>query len=393
MKYRDMLKAGFTEAVQWRRHLHRHPELSYQETKTANFVAEKLRSWGLEVTVQIGGGGVTGLLKGALPGPTIALRADMDALPIQDAKSCDYASTVPGVMHACGHDAHTSALLLAAKVLSGNREHLEGSIKFMFQHAEEQTPGGAAAMIEDGVLDDVDAVYGVHLWTPLPAGHVYCTPGPMMAAADEFTITIKGKGGHGGLPHQTVDAVMVSSQLVVNLQTIVSRGLNPLKPAVVTVGSFHGGTTFNIIAETCTLKGTVRTFDESTRIEAKERLEFLVHHTCTSFGASSDVKYVLGYPPVVNDPNEASRFRRVADLLFGEAYVQEMEWLMAGEDFAYYLQKVPGCFMIVGAGDAENGITAPHHHPQFDIAETSILQAAELLTGMALDGLKTIGKA
>lgn len=380
--YNEKLHQYFAEAVSWRRYLHQHPELSYQEFETAMFVAEHLRNWGIEVQTGVGGNGVVGIVKGSHPGATIALRADMDALPIQDEKSCDYASKVNGVTHACGHDGHTSTLLLVAKVLSENKEHLHGEIRLIFQHAEETTPGGAKFMIEQGVLEGVDAIYGIHLWSPLPVGHVYCSSGPMMAAADEFTIQIQGKGGHGGLPHRTVDSVIVGAHLVVNMQTVVSRNINPLMPCVVTIGSLQSGSAFNVIAEKCHLKGTVRTFDEDSRIKARARIESILEHTCTMFEAEYELNYMLGYPPLVNYEAEVVRFNEVATSLFGSEHVHSMEQLMAAEDFAYYLEQVPGCYMIVGAGNVERDIIYPHHHPKFDFDEAAMLHAAKLLIGM-----------
>lgn len=381
------LEAIYPDMVAWRRHLHRNPELSYQEERTAAFVAEKLVSWGLEVRTGVGGHGVIGTVKGAKPGPAVALRADLDALPIQDAKECDYASAVPGVMHACGHDAHTAALLGLAKLFQEEKEELAGEVRFLFQPAEELSPGGAAPMILDGALEGIDAVYGVHLWTPFPSGTVYSRPGPIMAAADEFSIRIKGKGGHGALPHETVDSVVVGAHLVVNLQSIVSRFVDPLTPCVITTGSFHAGSGFNVIAESCKMSGTVRTFDTGLRDRVRERMARTVQDSSVMFGAAADFDYKQGYPPVVNPKEEVERFFRVAGEQFGSESVQECAPVMAGEDFAYYLQKVPGCFMFVGAGNRELGIEAPHHHPAFDIDEASMLQAAQLLHAMARDRL------
>ncbi|MEW9697846.1 M20 family metallopeptidase [Paenibacillus sp. SI8] len=379
------LRQCYEEMVGWRRHLHQNPELSFQEYRTAEFVAAHLRSWGIEVRTQVGGNGVVGLLRGADNGPTVALRADMDALPIQDEKKCEYSSLVQGVMHACGHDAHTSTLLGVAKVASQHRDQLKGNLLFLFQHAEETTPGGANAMIQDGALDGVDAVFGVHLWTPFPVGHVYAKAGPMMAAPDEFIIRIQGKGGHGGLPHQAIDSIHVASQLVVNLQSIVSRSVDPIEPCVVSIGSFHAGSSFNVIAETSTLTGTVRTFNPELQKDVKARMERMVDSTCNMFQATYGFDYKMGYPPVVNDANEAERFFKVGTSLFGEAFVHESPLIMAGEDFSYYLHHRPGCYMFVGAGNVEAGIIHPHHHPKFDIDERSMLNAARLLLGMALD--------
>ncbi|NOU68274.1 amidohydrolase [Paenibacillus sp. LMG 31461] len=383
--FHEDLQAIYEEMVGWRRYLHQHPELSYHEYQTAEFVAKHLLSWDIEVRTGVGGNGVVGLLRGSGEGPTVALRADMDALPIQDEKNCDYTSTKNGIMHACGHDAHTSTLLGIAKVASMHRTEIKGNLVFLFQHAEEISPGGADSMIKDGALDGVDAVFGVHLWTPFPVGHVYTRSGPFMAAPDEFTIRIQGKGGHGGLPHQTIDSVYVASQLVVNLQSIVSRQVDPVEPCVVSVGSFHGGTSFNVIAETSVLNGTVRTFNPELRQEVRTRMERTVQATCDMSQATYEMEYKLGYPTVINDANEAARFFQVGAALFGEEAVHESPLIMAGEDFSYYLQEKPGCFMFVGAGNVDAGIVYPHHHPKFDIDERSMLNAANLLLSMALD--------
>lgn len=383
----DRLKELYPEMVEWRRYLHRHPELSYQEERTSAFVAGKLEEFGIRVTRNVGGYGVVGDLDGTGEGPRVALRADMDALAIQDEKSCDYASSVPGVMHACGHDGHMAALLGAAKLLSETRGGWRGSIRFIFQPAEEISPGGAAPMIREGVLDGVDAVFGVHLWTPFPAGTIYARSGPVMAAADEFSLEITGKGGHGGLPHETVDSLVTAAHLVVNLQSIVSRNLNPVEPGVISVGMLHAGTGFNVIAAKAKLSGTVRTFSPELRAQAQERITRVTADTCSMFGASHTLDYKLGYPPVVNHPAETDRVFRVAESLFGADRVKEAPMMMAGEDFSFYLEKVPGSFAFVGAGNPEAGIEAPHHHPRFDIDERSILQAAELLAGLALDRL------
>jgi amidohydrolase len=387
MNIAEKIQLIFPEMIQWRRFLHQNPELSYQEKNTSAFVAQQLQRMGLQVATGVGGHGVIGILKGNRPGRTVALRADMDALPIQDEKTSAYASQVPGVMHACGHDAHTATLLGVARILSGTADSWAGAIKFIFQPAEEVSPGGALPMIAAGALDDVDVIYGVHLWTPFPVGMVCSREGPMMAAADEFSVTIKGKGGHGGLPHHTIDSVLVGSQLVVNLQSIVSRNINPTVPAVVSVGAIHAGSSFNVIAERCTLSGTVRAFDHAVRDEIKQRMEVISHATCDTFGAGCEFEYKLGYPPVVNDKVESERFFKVGAEIFGAAHTEISPLIMAGEDFSYYLQKVPGCFMFVGAGNAEKKISAPHHHPRFDIDEEAMRHAALLLIGMTLDFL------
>lgn len=387
MSAENRLQELYPDMIAWRRHLHRHPELSYHEEQTSAYIAQQLAGFGMEVKRGVGGYGVVGELTGSKPGPKVALRADMDALPIQDEKSCGYSSTVPGVMHACGHDGHVAALLGAAQWLSEQREQIAGSVRFIFQPAEELSPGGAAPMIAEGVLDDVDVIYGAHLWTPFPVGRVFTRSGPVMAAADEFVMDVIGRGGHGGLPHETVDSVVVASHLVVNLQSIVSRNLNPVEPSVISVGSFHGGTGFNVIAERTSLNGTVRTFSPELRVQAQARVEKVTADTCSMFEASYKLDYKLGYPPVVNHKEETERVFRVGRLTFGEDRVQESPLIMAGEDFSFYLEKVPGCFFFVGAGNPEQGITAPHHHPRFDIDERAILQSARLLAELAADWL------
>ncbi|MCR2804897.1 amidohydrolase [Paenibacillus soyae] len=373
----------YPEMVKWRRHLHQHPELSFLEKETSSWIAEKLREFGCEIRTGVGGHGIVAVIKGGLPGPVIALRADIDALPIQDEKECEYASKTPGIMHACGHDGHTATLLAIARFYNENRDKLSGERRLIFQPAEEVTPGGAIEMVRAGALDGVDVVYGVHLWTPLPYGSASSKPGAFMSAADEFVIDIEGKGGHGGLPHNAVDSIIVGSALVQGLQSIVSRNVNPLHPAVLTIGSFQAGTTNNIIAEKCQLKGTVRSFDETTRFMIHYRLETFVRHTCDMYGAKHSYHMRVGYPPVVNDDKEAARFFAVAPTLFGETGTLEAEAITVAEDFSYYLLEKPGCFMFVGAGNPDCGAVYSHHHPKFDFDERAMKKSAALLIGMA----------
>lgn len=383
MREEALLNALQPQMVEWRRYLHRHPELSYHEEKTSQFVAGKLKELGLEVTTRVGGGhGILAVLKGGKPGKTVALRADMDALPIQDEKTCEYASEVKGVMHACGHDGHTSTLLAVATYFSQRRQDVEGEIRFIFQPAEEVCPGGAKGMIEAGVLRGADVIYGVHLWTPFAAGTAASAPGPLMAAADEFFIDIQGKGGHGGMPHVTVDSVVAGAALVMQLQSIVSRTVDPLRPAVVTIGTIQGGSAQNVIAESCRITGTVRTFDEETRELIRRRIEDISRWTAQTYGAEVQIDYLMGYPPLVNDEEETGRFFREAPAVFGADQVIRCEKIMPAEDFSYYLQEVPGCFMFVGAGNPEIDAIYPHHHPRFDFDESAMLNAAKLLVTM-----------
>ncbi|REK67325.1 MAG: amidohydrolase [Cohnella sp.] len=377
------------DMVRWRRHLHRNPELSFQERETSRFIANHLEAWGYEVT-RAAGTGVIARLKGGRPGRTIALRADIDALPIQDEKTCEYASAVPGVMHACGHDAHTAELLGVARYYSLHREEMPGERVLLFQPAEETLPGGALRMIAEGALDGVAAVYGVHLWSPFPYGIVATRPGPFMASPDEFEIELIGRGGHGGLPHQSADALVAGAHLVTALQTIVARNVNPLESAVLSVGRFQSGTANNVIAERSKLAGTVRSLKPEVRSLMRSRLEEVVRHTAALHGVEANFQFVEGYPPVVNDEREAHRILRVASALLGKDRVLECEPIMAGEDFSYYLNERPGCFFFVGAG-REDGSSPPHHHPRFDIDERAMLVAARLLVAAADDSASETG--
>jgi len=373
--------------VQWRRHLHQHPELSHNEKNTAAYVADYLHQLGLEVKSGIGGHGIIGLLKGGKQGKTVALRADMDALPIQDEKSCSYTSQVPGVMHACGHDAHTATLMGIAKICSEMSAEINGNIQFIFQPAEEVCPGGAVALIAEGALQGVDVIYGVHLWSPFPVGTVYCRSGPIMASLDEFSMEVLGKGGHGGMPQDTIDSILVCAHLIINLQSIVSRNINPITPAVVSIGTMNAGTSYNVIAGKSTITGTVRTYDTEIRDLIMARMKQIAHSTCAAFDAECNFNYKIGNPPVVNHDLEVNRFHKVGKIIFGDTMTRTSPLIMAGEDFSYYLQQIPGCFMFVDAGNINQGIMAPHHHPQFDIDENAMKNAAHLLIGMAFDYL------
>ncbi|MDO3409361.1 M20 family metallopeptidase [Saccharibacillus sp. CPCC 101409] len=379
----ETVQKGFEEMVEWRRHLHRNPELSYKEKETAAFVAEKLNSFGIEVRTNLGGYGLIGTVRGALPGKAVALRADMDALPIREESGAEYASLRDGVMHACGHDGHTSALLGAARYFAERRDTLRGEVRLLFQASEEVCPGGAKPLIEHGALDGVDAVYGVHLWTPLPVGTVASVDGPMMASTDEFFIDITGRGGHGGMPHEAVDSIVAASALVMQLQTVVSRSVDPLMPAVVSIGTIHGGFAQNVVAEKTRITGTVRTFNEETRALIRRRIETMCRQVAEAYGAGAEVEYMVGYPALVNDEAETARFFRVAPAALPEHRVETAKPLMPAEDFAYYLRERPGCFMLVGAGNTEKGFVYPHHHPKFDFDESAMQASASLLIAMA----------
>ncbi|MNO53761.1 N-acyl-L-amino acid amidohydrolase [compost metagenome] len=378
----DSIRTLFPDMINFRRHLHRYPELSFMEDKTSKMVADKLAQLGVETITGVGGYGVIGRVRGSLPGKTVALRADMDALPIQDEKSSEYASQVPGVMHACGHDGHTAMLLAVAEYYCNRKAELRGEIVFIFQPAEEVCPGGAVAMINSGALEGVDVIYGVHLWTPIPIGTAACASGPMMASTDEFFIDIQGRGGHGGMPHTTIDSVVAAASLVMQLQSVVSRSVNPLDPSVVTIGSIRGGTAQNVIADRCRIAGTVRCFNEGTRGLIRDRIHVLAEGTASAYEAKASIDYTMGYPSLVNDDVEFQRFYNEGALQAG-LIAEVTPQIMPAEDFAYYLQQVPGCFMLVGAGNKDKGIIYPHHHPMFDIDEEAMLHGACLLISMA----------
>lgn len=381
------LEEMYPELINMRRDFHMYPELSFQEENTPKKVADFLTSLGLEVRTQVGGRGVVGLLRGGKAGPTIAVRADFDALPIQDEKEVDYKSRVPGVMHACGHDVHTTTLLGVARVLSEVRDQLKGNVVFIHQFAEEVAPGGALPMIEDGCLDGVDVIYGAHVWSGIPIGKLGVVEGYMMAATDDFEIEIIGKGGHGATPHLTVDSLVVGSQLVLNLQQIVSRRVDPLKPAVLTVGSFISGNAYNVIPNTAKLMGTVRTFDEGVRDMMEEALKEVTHGTCLTAGATANVVYHRGYPAVWNHPEPTRVIEQRAKETLGAENVFHMDPIMGGEDFAYYLQKVPGSFFFIGGGNPEIEAEYPHHHPKFDVDERSMLLAGKVFLSTVLHHL------
>lgn len=372
----EMVEQLFPVMVERRRYLHQHPELSFHEVDTPQFIAERLTELGIEVRTGVGGRGVVGTIRGGQPGKTVALRADFDALPIQDEKEVDYRSTVPGVMHACGHDGHTATLLAVAEILVGQKEHLAGNVVLIHQHAEEVVPGGARDMIADGCLDGVDVIFGTHLWSTTKLGTIGYRVGPVMAAADKFELTLFGRGGHGAKPHETIDAVVLGATVVKELQSIVSRRLDPLQQAVLTIGTLHAGNTFNVIADSAELTGTIRTFDPLVADQIVKEMERTIKGVCDAAGATYTFRYERGYPAVVNHSAETELVRAVASDVVGADQVFEIAPTMGGEDFAYYLQQVPGTFFFTGAGDET---FYPHHHPKFDFEEQAMQYAARIL--------------
>jgi len=355
--------------IEWRRHLHAHPELSFHEHETSAFVERTLLAMGgVEVSKPTPTSVVARLVTGR-PGPVLALRADMDALPIMEATRLPFASTAPGVMHACGHDGHTAMLLGAARELVGRREQLAGEVRFLFQHAEETYPGGAEEMVQRGAMDGVTRVIGAHLWAQLPLGQVGVVSGAVTAAPDTFWITIRGKGGHAAMPHLTVDPVAIAAQVVINLQHLVSRGVDPLESAVVSITQFHAGTAHNVIPEFAELNGTVRTLDAQVRTEVAARMERVIRGVADAHGATYEFTYERGYRPVVNDAGVTTELQQVVRDVCGAGALAEMRPVMVGEDFSAFQQKAPGTFFFVGAARPVDGAVHPHHHPKFDVDE------------------------
>jgi amidohydrolase len=372
------------QLVRWRRDLHQNPELAFRETRTADVVARVLRELGVEVQTGVAGTGVVGLLHGGRPGPTVMLRADMDGLPIQESSDAPYASQVPGVMHACGHDGHVSMLLGAATLLSRSAHDLPGDVLLVFQPAEEGL-GGASAMLAAGLLTDPlpVAAFGLHLWNTMPMGRVCAQAGPMMAAADLVEITVRGRGGHGALPHEAVDAIAVTGQILSALQTIVSRNVNPQETAVLTIGTVHGGTAFNVIAETVVLEGTIRTFSPAVRETVLTRLRVLLDGIAAGMDARYDLEVQAVAPAVVNDPGVAEVARAAAVQVVGATSVAWSPPLMVSEDFSEYQRIVPACYMLLGSGNPSLGLDAPHHNPRFDFDEQVLPLGAALLATAA----------
>jgi len=378
------------DAIETRRRIHQNPELGFEEEKTAGLVSEKLRSWGLDVEEGVAQTGVVGLLEGSCDGPTVLLRADMDALPIQEENDVPYRSQTDGVMHACGHDAHTSVNLYVAKILSEQTDAFPGRIKFIFQPAEEG-PGGAKPMIEEGVLEDpaVDAAFGLHVWNPLEIGQVGIRSGPLLSCADKFQVTVTGEGGHGAAPHEAHDPVVCASQMVTALQTIASRETDPLSPVVVTVGKIEGGTRFNVIPDEVQFEGTVRTYDRDFRRTLPDRIERICSKTAESMNCSAELDYEFYYPPTINHEAEAGIAREAAARVVGEDRITSECRTLGGEDFAFFLEEVPGCFVFVGSSNEEKGLTHPHHSARFNIDEKVIPIAVEVMKETVLNYLNT----
>lgn len=373
------------QLIEDRRYFHQHPELAFQEENTARVVAERLRELGLEVRTGVGRTGVVGVLRGGRPGRTVLLRADMDALPIEEENDVPYRSQNPGVMHACGHDAHTAILLGVATILAGMREEIAGNVTFAFQPAEEIV-SGAKEMIEAGAMADppVDACFGLHVWQNLPVGVIGVRSGPLMAAGDAFRAVIRGRSAHAAEPHRGIDATLIASQTVVALQSLVSREVSPLESAVVTVGQLHAGTASNIIASHAELAGTVRTFDKEVRRHLSERVPALIRSIAEAMGAEAEVEYSFGVPATVNDPAMTEIVRAAAAEVVGPENVVEATPTMGSEDMSFFLEAAPGCYFFAGSSNEGTGKTFGHHHPRFDIDEQVLPIGVETLVRATL---------
>ncbi|MCL2610516.1 MAG: M20 family metallopeptidase [Defluviitaleaceae bacterium] len=382
----EHLKQIEQEMIQIRRHFHKNPELAFKEENTPKYISEYLTKLGVEHEANFGGNGVVAKIKGSGEGKTIALRADFDALPIQDEKDVAYRSEIPGVMHACGHDAHTAALLGIANIASKNRDEFNGEIRLIFQHAEELSPGGAISMLKAGCLEGVDAIFGVHVASDVPTGMASYGYGPVMANADDFTIEINGKGGHAATPQLTIDPIIIGSSIVQSFQQIVSRRVDPLEPAVISICKFISGTAFNIIPDSCLLEGTVRTYSEEVQEIIINEMDQILKAECEKFGATYKLRYGKGYPAVINHDAETTLFKEVLEKQSKKIEVKPPK--MGGEDFSYYLKERPGAFFFIGARNEAKNAIYPHHHPKFDIDEDAILHCAEALLGVALAYLR-----
>ena len=389
MDIRKLVAKHHEAVIALRRYFHTYPELGGEEFNTQKKVMEECTKLGLTPR-RIAGTGVIADLAGAREGKTIAIRADMDALPVKDECEQPYHSQNHGVCHACGHDGHTAMLLGVAKVLTDLKDTLSGRIRFLFQPSEERFPCGAPAMIDGGALEGVDAILGAHLWQPLPVGTIGTRYDNLMAATDQFTVKIQGRGGHGSMPQQTVDALLTGAEVVVGINTIVSRNLDPSEIAVISTGIFKSGDVFNIIPDTAYINGTVRSFNQTVREKIFAKIEQVATGICASNGAECVCEPFYGLPPLINDRATTETVVEVAEEVMGKENVKMIKPVLAGEDFAYYLHEIPGAFMFIGAGNQDKGIIYPQHHPKYDIDENALAYGMEV---MARSAVKLLGES
>jgi amidohydrolase len=392
--FSDQAEELFPYTQTMRRDFHLHPELGFQEFRTAGIVARELHDLGIEISAGIGKTGVVGLIEGGKPGPTLLLRADMDALPIQEETDASYSSSNPGVMHACGHDGHTAILLTVARMLHKIRDDIPGTIKLVFQPAEEGM-GGAESMIQDGVLESpkVDLAIGLHVWNEKPLGWLGIAAGPTMAGAEKFNIRLIGKGAHGASPHLGADPVAAGAQIISALQTIVARNVAPLGAAVVSVTTFHAGDAFNILPQYAELTGTIRTFEPKVRETVLRRFSEIVEGIATSMSCRAEIELIRLTPPVINEPRITQIIQDTARHVLPDYELSTTDHItMGSEDFAFFMEKTPACFFFVGSADEKRGLNYGHHHPKFDFDETALSRSAALMAQAALDllGSKTM---
>lgn len=373
------------QLIAWRRHLHQHPEVAFQEVETSRFIAETLGAIDGLTVRRLTPTSVVAELCGAMPGPCVAVRADIDALPIHEEAEVPYRSTIDGSMHACGHDGHTAIVMALAQLLASRRAQLPGRVRFIFQHAEELAPGGAEELVQAGVMDGVAQVIGIHLWASMPVGRIGLVSGPAMAAPDTFECRIIGKGGHAAIPQDCVDPIAIGAQVITAWQQVVSRTVDPLDPVVLSVTQFHAGTAFNVIPNEAYLAGTVRSFAPELRSQVPDQMERVVAALTTAFGGSYQFQYEQGYRPVINDPSLTARLTGLVARTFGEETLLDLRPTMGGEDFSAYQQKAPGVFAFVGAGNVDAGIHFPHHHPRFQIDERALAIGLRYLGVATLD--------
>jgi len=374
-----------SDVFEWRRTLHRHPELSFEEHWTSQYIEDALKEMdGIEISRPTPTS-VLGIIKGDHPGKKIGLRADINALPVEEERTdIDFVSEVPGKMHACGHDGHTAILLGAAKILSRNAERLHGEVYLIFQHAEELIPGGAQEMVATGLFDDLDFIYGQHLFTPVPVGKIGITNGPVTSNSDGFEIIIQGSGGHASQPELTVDPVNIGVQIISQFQTIVSRITSPLDSVVISTTNFHAGSAKNIIPDTAELSGSVRTINDDTRLLVREKMEQAVANVCEMYGATYDFNFQFGYAAVVNDDGMTDKVRKIATEKFGDK-VFDFPLVMGGEDFSSFSRLVPSTYAMVGVRNPGKDMEYPHHHPKFGMDEDGFIDGVKMMVYVALE--------
>ena len=380
------LQSHLEEMRDWRRHFHRHPELAYREVETARTIASELGKLNLTIRERVGKTGVIALWDSGIPGPTVLLRFDMDALPIQEQNQTEYCSTVAGVMHACGHDCHMAVGLVLARLLTTEMKPARGRIKFVFQPAEEGA-GGAQAMVDDGVLADPRPDYSLayHIWNEKPLGTMLIHPGPFMAASDLLEVRIQGKGGHGAIPNLAVDPIVAGAAIITQLQTIISRNLSPLDSGVVSITQFQGGESWNIIPDSAALTGTIRSFKEKSREMLHKRVREIIEHTAAAQGCSAEVTITPITPAVVNNVELAGRLQTICEKELPELHMQNEYQTMGSDDMALFMQDIPGCYFMVGSANSARGLDYGHHHPRFDVDEQAMVYAATLLIAATRD--------